>query len=721
MKKLILIAAILCHILPANAQWQWINPMPPETHYKSVAHVTEQTYVTMGESLILKTQDGGRSWMQTAHPSVTNLNKVLFLNTETGFVVGDDGLLLKSSDGGNSWQEMNTGTESTFWDIFFVNEQLGFIAANGGRVFKTTDGGENWSLQEVPDVWQHLRLIKFFDENTGYVASMHGLFAKTTNGGEDWEVIEEELSFYYINDMHLIDAQTILLASYGGIFKSSDGGVNWEEKLAPDDEEMANFSFVSETTGYVLGHLSRIYKTVDGGESWTNTNLLPDYFLCHLSSCEKAIAFENENHGILVGFENITQLDMQSNTYNSHTQSITTHDIKGAVFINDTTIVAVGNNSLLARSNTNGRTWTVQTFNPPGQYEGVHFIDENTGFAVGNSYSEENWGHRIVKTDDGGNSWRSVLFSTSEESNNFRERLRGIHFPNANTGYAVGSGGVIYKTTNGGEDWVSKESGVSVQLNSVFFTDANTGYACGSSGTIVQTKNGGDTWTIANTPTTDGMFAISFINNSIGFAAVRGWGMVKTINAGENWIWISLPGSPNRIMRDMVFISEQVGYLAGSDYMFTTHDGGESWELNPLPGSPSISGLAARNGNTVVAVGFNGTILRKYTGPEETPLDEDDDQEPPTSIEFLNRDVNTFRVYPNPFDNHIIIKGRFEHSSTVTVYIYDIHGRLIYQTEHNTFGEETFYINTQSISNGIYLLRLTNNQNTQNFKIIKNK
>ncbi|TCO11026.1 T9SS type A sorting domain-containing protein [Natronoflexus pectinivorans] len=706
MKKLLLITAILCYILSATAQWQWINPMPPETHYKSVAHVTEQTYVTMGESLILKTQDEGRTWTQTEHPPVTNLNKVLFVNAETGFVVGDDGLLLKSSDGGDSWQEMNTGTKSSFWDVYFVNEQLGFISANAGQVFKTIDGGKNWTQQEMPDVWQHLRLIKFFDENTGYVASMHGLFAKTINGGEVWKVVEEELSFYYIYDMHLVDAQTILLASYGGIFKSTDGGETWQEKLAPSDEEIEAFSFINETTGYALGQLSRIYKTTDGGETWVNTNLLPDYFVSNVM--EKGIAFGSEHTGIVVCWDNITWLDMQANAYDTPVQTIITQDLRDAAFTNDTTIVAVGR-GLIAQSNTNGRTWSIQAPVQFGDYYyKIHFINENIGFSVGENFAPNIKKGVIIKTIDGGNNWE-LNFAIEQE-------LRDVHFVNLDTGYVVGSGGTIYKTTNGGNEWVAQDSGVEVSLNSVFFTDTKTGYACGMGGTIIQTTNGGDTWTIASTPTTDAMFAISFFNDSIGFASVRGWGMAKTINAGKNWTWFRLPGSRNRIMRDMVFTSEKDGYIAGWDYLFTTNDGGETWELEQLSGGASISGIAVRNKNTIIGVGHKGTILRKYTGPEETPIDEEEDNSP-TNIKFPDSETITFSVYPNPFSHVINIKGTFKENSCL-IEIYDLNGRRLLDRNYST-ASGNLTIDTSGLNAGVYLLRITDGATISTHKIVK--
>jgi photosystem II stability/assembly factor-like uncharacterized protein len=57
--------------------------------------------------------------------------------------------------------------------------------------------------------------------------------------------------------------------------------------------------------------------------------------------------------------------------------------------------------------------------------------------------------------------------------------LTSIKFTDANTGYTVGDGGTILKTTNGGTNWVALLNGISNGLKSVYFTNANKGYAVG--------------------------------------------------------------------------------------------------------------------------------------------------------------------------------------------------------------------------------------------------
>jgi photosystem II stability/assembly factor-like uncharacterized protein len=49
----------------------------------------------------------------------------------------------------------------------------------------------------------------------------------------------------------------------------------------------------------------------------------------------------------------------------------------------------------------------------------------------------------------------------------------------------------IFKTTNGGETWLSLTSGTANTLYTLWFTDANTGYFMGKYGTILKTTTGG--------------------------------------------------------------------------------------------------------------------------------------------------------------------------------------------------------------------------------------
>lgn len=63
------------------------------------------------------------------------------------------------------------------------------------------------------------------------------------------------------------------------------------------------------------------------------------------------------------------------------------------------------------------------------------------------------------------------------------------------TAWAVGDGGAILRSTDGGLTWIAQASGTSENLYAVHFADAQRGAAVGRRGTVVVTADGGATWT----------------------------------------------------------------------------------------------------------------------------------------------------------------------------------------------------------------------------------
>jgi photosystem II stability/assembly factor-like uncharacterized protein len=76
--------------------------------------------------------------------------------------------------------------------------------------------------------------------------------------------------------------------------------------------------------------------------------------------------------------------------------------------------------------------------------------------------------------------------------------VHSIHFTSEKIGTAVGSGGVILRTGDGGASWVTQKSRVSQNLNEVYFTSENIGTAVGSDGVILRTGDGGASWVTQN-------------------------------------------------------------------------------------------------------------------------------------------------------------------------------------------------------------------------------
>lgn len=133
--------------------------------------------------------------------------------------------------------------------------------------------------------------------------------------------------------------------------------------------------------------------------------------------------------------------------------------------------------------------WVWQNPLPQGNtLQDVAFINPSTGFAVGSS-------GMIIRTTDGGSSW-DILDSGTEHD------LWGVSFTDASTGTAVGNFGVVLRTTDGGSSWTVQREEPSGVLFSVSFSDADTGSAVGADGLIVRTTDGGVNWVEQTSGTT---------------------------------------------------------------------------------------------------------------------------------------------------------------------------------------------------------------------------
>ena len=68
--------------------------------------------------------------------------------------------------------------------------------------------------------------------------------------------------------------------------------------------------------------------------------------------------------------------------------------------------------------------------------------------------------------------------------------LRDVYFLDSNRGWAVGDGGAIVGTTDGGTTWTLEVSGVSADLRSVHAASSNVVFAVGANGTILKRGEG---------------------------------------------------------------------------------------------------------------------------------------------------------------------------------------------------------------------------------------
>lgn len=99
------------------------------------------------------------------------------------------------------------------------------------------------------------------------------------------------------------------------------------------------------------------------------------------------------------------------------------------------------------------------------------------------------------------------------QSSGTQRDLSAVSFVDKNTGIAVGDGGAIIATTDGGVTWTPQISGTTNPRDGVISVDVDNATAVGNRGTILRTTDGGATWSPQSSETSDDLWSVSFIVN----------------------------------------------------------------------------------------------------------------------------------------------------------------------------------------------------------------
>jgi photosystem II stability/assembly factor-like uncharacterized protein len=191
---------------------------------------------------IWRTTDGGDSWTQHNIPSGSAwLGNFFFINENTGWVFGSNGVIKVTHDGGSTWNNQSSGTSNYVSAVFFTDENEGWAVGGyggaNGFIRHTTDGGDSWTVQ-TPANDDHYQVACFTDNMTGILVAVNGKVHKTTDGGNTWEVISQ-LYHDYADYLIMTDELNGFLAMrnfFGGgsgedgrgfIYRTADGGESW--------------------------------------------------------------------------------------------------------------------------------------------------------------------------------------------------------------------------------------------------------------------------------------------------------------------------------------------------------------------------------------------------------------------------------------------------------------------------------------------------------------
>jgi hypothetical protein len=243
-----------------------------ETNSQNFPTTPNALKTKMIRGAVFKSGDRGASWSATGLTGDFVVNAIALDASSTNLYAGTQGGLFRSADGGNSWTLTGFGgTDVLSVAVDPSNASRIFVGTNGQGIFRSTDNGTSWT-----NVVTSATVFTFSfnpQDSLKVYAGIQGSAVLSLDGGDHWESLGSGGGTIRAIAFLPGDPNTIYLAGSTGVIKTINGGSNWTNVL-PMSASFVGLAIdpASPATVFAAHRLFGLFKTIDGGQSWNQSN-----------------------------------------------------------------------------------------------------------------------------------------------------------------------------------------------------------------------------------------------------------------------------------------------------------------------------------------------------------------------------------------------------------------------------------------------------------------
>ena len=297
-----------------------------------------------------------------------------------------------------------------------------------------------------------------------------------------------------LHDAQFVGSQVgIAVGAHGAVWKTGDGGLTWTNVPCPTNCSLQSACFLTDKIGWVAGSETSpftgqesgvLLATQDGGQTWRSLSDGPLPPIIH-------IKFFGTDEGVMAA-------------------RATSHVPSGVMKTAD-----------------GGKTWTPVDGVADGPWRTACFIDPEMGFVAGSlgrlslvggeqlfasklpaqglrsiraikmGVNDSGWlagdGGLLLRTTNGGIVWDAPRTALPEELRTSMD-FRAVEMRGESVWLAGAPGSVIWHSANAGQTWQRFLTGQSTPINSIRFMNDAAGIAVGELGVVLRTEDGGRSW-----------------------------------------------------------------------------------------------------------------------------------------------------------------------------------------------------------------------------------
>jgi hypothetical protein len=234
--------------------------------------------------------------------SDANILCTAFTDPNTGTAVGENGTILRTIDGGATWMVQSSGTRITLTDVLFTDVNTGTVMGENGTILRTTNGGATWTLktsktldacQPIPvELWvaRYSESVSSSEDAVGVAVSPDGSRVFVAGGGNGWGTADDWAIVAY-------DAGTgkqLWVTRFNGPANGFDN-----PQAAPVVSPGGSHVYVTGDVGIGgtnVGMRTAAYDAADGSELWAASYQGP----ANMSDAPRALALSPDGSRLFV-------------------------------------------------------------------------------------------------------------------------------------------------------------------------------------------------------------------------------------------------------------------------------------------------------------------------------------------------------------------------------------------------------------------------------------
>lgn len=398
--------------------------------------------------------------------------------------MSSDGYIYCSTNSGSTWERRENGLDMRFP----ANVNLSVDAYDNlylrdfnNKLYGSTDNGAQWSVLYAGSadfVTVHSRGVLFLGStnSTNYTAKL----LRSTDQGVTWADIYPDIYSKKIRILNMLPGPSgqVILCTRDSLLISADLGDTWKPASIVVTGESINEVSVTPAGEILVGtDAGWLHRSVNGGLSWTRSTARWERFagIACLASNSRNTLFAGSSSD---GFFTTTD---QGSSWNAAATSVIGTSVNSlAVSANDRLYLGTSSNGLFESSD-DGTTW--KKMNTPFATRSVSWIGLNSKghiFVVAQA--------DLFRSTDNGVTWDSKATSTSV-------RYMCAAIGPSDDLYASFSDDMYY-SSNGGDAWVKKNSGLppSPAVTALTVGDHGEVWLGTSTGGLFFSADQGGTW-----------------------------------------------------------------------------------------------------------------------------------------------------------------------------------------------------------------------------------